>query len=220
MTRTFHCTTPAIAVVAMLCFASLALAADPLPSWNDGAAKQSIVKFVEGVTREGSPDFVPVPERIATFDNDGTLWAEQPIYTQIFFLMDRIKALAPPASGVDGPRSRSPPCSRATARHHGGRRSRRRRAADGHAFRHDDGRVQPHCQRLDRDREASEDRPAVHGHGLPAHARAAGLPARQRLQDLHRLRRRHRVHAALDGKGLRHPARAGDRHRAAASSST
>jgi phosphoglycolate phosphatase-like HAD superfamily hydrolase len=72
-----------------------ALAADPLPSWNEGAARQSIVKFVEGVTREGSSDFVPVSERIATFDNDGTLWAEQPIYTQIFFLVDRVKAMAP-----------------------------------------------------------------------------------------------------------------------------
>ena len=79
---------------ATLTFASLAWAADPLPSWSDGAAKQSIVKFVEGVTREGSADFVPVPERIATFDNDGTLWAEQPIYTQIFFLVDRVKAMA------------------------------------------------------------------------------------------------------------------------------
>jgi phosphoglycolate phosphatase-like HAD superfamily hydrolase len=72
-----------------------ALAADPLPSWNEGAARQSIVKFVEGVTREGSSDFVPVSERIATFDNDGTLWAEQPIYTQIFFLVDLVKAMAP-----------------------------------------------------------------------------------------------------------------------------
>jgi hypothetical protein len=73
---------------------AVAFAADPLPSWNDGATKQSIVKFVEGVTREGSPDFVPVPERIATFDNDGTLWSEQPIYTQVFFLIDQVKAMA------------------------------------------------------------------------------------------------------------------------------
>ena len=65
------------------------------PPGTTGATKQSIVKFVEGVTREGSPDFVPVPERIATFDNDGTLWAEQPIYFQLFFLIDRVKALAP-----------------------------------------------------------------------------------------------------------------------------
>jgi len=68
---------------------------DPLPSWNDGKAKQSIITFVEKVTKPGSPDFVPVPERIAVFDNDGTLWAEQPMYFQAFFVFDRIKALAP-----------------------------------------------------------------------------------------------------------------------------
>jgi hypothetical protein len=55
---------------------------DPLPSWNDGTAKKSIVDFVQRITREGGPDFVPVPERIATFENDGTLWTEQPNYFQ------------------------------------------------------------------------------------------------------------------------------------------
>jgi hypothetical protein len=70
-------------------------AADPLPSWNDGAAKQAIVGFVNKVTSEGSSEFVPVPERIATFDNDGTLWSEQPMYFQFFFAIDRVKALAP-----------------------------------------------------------------------------------------------------------------------------
>ena len=68
---------------------------DPLPSWNDGKAKQSIVEFVAKVTREGSSDFVPVAERIATFDNDGTLWAEQPIYFQLLFAIERAKELAP-----------------------------------------------------------------------------------------------------------------------------
>jgi len=68
---------------------------DPLPSWNDGTARQSIITFVEKVTTPGSPAFVPVPERIATFDNDGTLWAEQPMYVQLFFVFDRIRALAP-----------------------------------------------------------------------------------------------------------------------------
>jgi phosphoserine phosphatase len=68
---------------------------DPLPSWNEGAVKQSIIAFVSAVTREGSPDFVPPPERIATFDNDGTLWIEQPIYVQFAFALDRVKALAP-----------------------------------------------------------------------------------------------------------------------------
>ncbi len=68
---------------------------DPLPSWNDGPAKQSILDFVARVTRPESPDFVPVPKRIATFDNDGTLWSEQPIYFQVAFTLDRLKALAP-----------------------------------------------------------------------------------------------------------------------------
>ena len=68
---------------------------DPLPSWNEGQAKQAIVAFVTDVTREGSPDFVPEPERIATFDNDGTLWVEQPAYVQLVFALDRVKAMAP-----------------------------------------------------------------------------------------------------------------------------
>jgi len=69
--------------------------ADPLPSWNETAAKKAIVAFVERVTKEGSSDFVPVAERIATFDNDGTLWAEQPMYFQFLFAIDRLKALVP-----------------------------------------------------------------------------------------------------------------------------
>src|SRR5437764_8289025 len=68
---------------------------DHLPSWNDGPAKQSIIAFVEKVTKPGSPDFVPVSERIATFDNDGTLWCEQPVPVQLYFALDRVKALAP-----------------------------------------------------------------------------------------------------------------------------
>lgn len=84
----------ATVVAAALSF-TIAHAADPLPSWNDGAPKQAITAFVEKVTKPGSPDFVPVPERIAVFDNDGTLWAEQPMYFQAFFVFDRIKALAP-----------------------------------------------------------------------------------------------------------------------------
>lgn len=80
------------------CIASLslpALAADPLSSWNDGKAKQSLVDFVGKVTREGSPNFGPVAERIATFDNDGTLWVEQPMYFQLIFALERVKVLAP-----------------------------------------------------------------------------------------------------------------------------
>jgi hypothetical protein len=68
---------------------------DPLPSWNDTSAKQAIVDFVGRVTKAGGPDFVAPAERIATFDNDGTLWVEQPMYVQMAFALDRVKALAP-----------------------------------------------------------------------------------------------------------------------------
>jgi phosphoglycolate phosphatase-like HAD superfamily hydrolase len=81
-------------------FLSFALAADlyaedALPSWNDGPAKQSIISFVEQVTDPDSESFVKPEERIATFDNDGTLWAEQPLYVQLAFAIDRVKQLAP-----------------------------------------------------------------------------------------------------------------------------
>ncbi|MBC8128491.1 MAG: haloacid dehalogenase-like hydrolase [Gloeobacteraceae cyanobacterium ES-bin-144] len=86
----------AAALVCALAFTTtIARAADPLPSWNDTAPKQAIVAFVEKLTKEGSADFVPVAERIATFDNDGTLWSEQPMYFQAFFIFDQIKKMAP-----------------------------------------------------------------------------------------------------------------------------
>src|SRR6187399_2996952 len=68
---------------------------DPLPSWNDDGAKMSILGFVARVTTQGGPDFVPVEQRIATFDNDGTLWVEQPMYVQLAFALDRVKVMAP-----------------------------------------------------------------------------------------------------------------------------
>jgi hypothetical protein len=67
---------------------------DPLPSWHDGPAKEAIVQFVGKVTKDGGPDFVPAAERIAVFDNDGTLWSEQPYYNQVAFALDRVKTLA------------------------------------------------------------------------------------------------------------------------------
>jgi phosphoglycolate phosphatase-like HAD superfamily hydrolase len=86
----------AIALVCALAMTTtIAHAADSLPSWNDVAAKKSVVEFVAKVTKEGGPDFVPPAERIAVFDNDGTLWAEQPMYFQLFFALDRVKVLAP-----------------------------------------------------------------------------------------------------------------------------
>jgi len=78
---------------ALLCLATRP--ADPLPSWNEGKSKQAILEFVAKVTKQGAPEFVPAAERIATFDNDGTLWAEQPLYFQFLFALDRVKVLAP-----------------------------------------------------------------------------------------------------------------------------
>ncbi len=86
-------------VLTLMIFALTALPVqaqtDALPSWNDGPAKNAIVDFIQSVVTKGSPNFVPVSDRIAVFDNDGTLWSEQPMYFQAFFIFDRIKQLAP-----------------------------------------------------------------------------------------------------------------------------
>ncbi len=85
----------AIGLLALLGASGAVQGADPLPSWNDGKTKQAITEFVEAVTTPGGADFVPPAERIAVFDNDGTLWAEKPMYFQLAFAVDRVKALAP-----------------------------------------------------------------------------------------------------------------------------
>ena len=86
--------TIALAAILAALISTLAVAAEPLPSWNDGPARRAVVAFVEKVTKEGGPGFVPAPERVAVFDNDGTLWSEQPAYVQVAFTLDRIKAQA------------------------------------------------------------------------------------------------------------------------------
>ncbi len=82
-------------LLATCLLAVAAPAQDPLPSWNDGPAKQAIVNFVKTTTESASPNFVPPAQRIATFDQDGTTWVEHPIYTQVVFAFDRVVALAP-----------------------------------------------------------------------------------------------------------------------------
>jgi phosphoserine phosphatase len=88
-----------LGILGLLCACWLAAAAavseDPLPSWSAGPTEQSILTFVTAVTTQGSPDYVPPAERIAVFDNDGTLWVEQPMYTQLAFVLERVKDLAP-----------------------------------------------------------------------------------------------------------------------------
>ncbi|RWY68870.1 HAD family hydrolase [Rhizobium sp. WSM1325] len=96
--RNFRYFSRGVALAAAACLftaASVVAQADALPSWNDTASKQSIISFVEKVTKPGSVDFVPELERVAVFDNDGTLWVEHPIYTQLAFALDRVKVLAP-----------------------------------------------------------------------------------------------------------------------------
>ena len=83
-----------LAAAGLLPAAPAVAQADPLPSWNEGPAKRAILDFVSRVTTAGGAEFVPVPERIATFDNDGTLWTEQPNYIQAIFALDQVKALA------------------------------------------------------------------------------------------------------------------------------
>ena len=90
------CFASVLALVAGLAFGTRAIAeTDPLSAWSDGPAKKAILAFVRATTEKSSPEFVPPAERIATFDNDGTLWVEHPMYTQLAFALDRIKALAP-----------------------------------------------------------------------------------------------------------------------------
>jgi len=88
--------TTAVALLFVLSATAYAQApADPLPSWNDGPAKQAIIKFVAATTTAGSAEFVANGNRFATFDQDGTLWVEQPIYSQVVFSLDRVVELAP-----------------------------------------------------------------------------------------------------------------------------
>jgi hypothetical protein len=85
----------ALALAILFSCMTAAAQTDPLPSWSDGPSKQAIVKFVQDTTRQGSANFVAPVDRIAVFDNDGTLWSEQPMYFQLAFALDRVKAMAP-----------------------------------------------------------------------------------------------------------------------------
>ena len=188
----------------------IAAQADPLPSWNKGVPKRNILTFVQSVTAEKGPSYVPPSERIAVFDNDGTLWWEQPLYFQLAFALDRVKALAP-----KHPEWQDHAAVQAVLENDmqalGAGREGTRRAGRGDACRHDHRRVRRHRQELAGDRAASAIQSAVHRHRLPSDGGIARLPARQRVQDLHRVGRRHRVHARHFRAGVRHSAGAGDR---------
>jgi len=95
MTLTLRTAQRLFAMLALLFLANLVQAQTPLPSWNDGPSRQAIVEFVAAVTQEGGADYVAPADRIAVFDNDGTLWSEQPLYFQLIFALDQIKVMAP-----------------------------------------------------------------------------------------------------------------------------
>jgi hypothetical protein len=211
MKTIFQKTILAATLVGVMAFTTINLRAqDPLPSWNDGAAKKSIVEFVTKVTKPGSPDFVPVPERIATFDNDGTLWCEQPLPVQAFFVFDRVKELAPqhPEWKTKEPFASVLKGDYKTALA-GGDHAILELFMATHA-----GMTTDEFEKIVKGWIATAKHPkyrqALHCEmTLSADARSARLSARERVQELHRLRRRHRIHAAVGGTGLWHPAGTG-----------
>ncbi len=188
------------------------IAKDPLPSWNDTAPKKNIIAFVDRVTKEGSPDFVPVADRIATFDNDGTLWVEYPMYTQFIFSFDRVKQMAPqhpewktkqPFKGILDDDMKAVMAT-------GEKGIYQVIVATGTGMTSAEyAKIGPRLARADQEQEIQ---PHLHRAHLSADGRTSRLPTRQRFQNLHRLRRRCRIHASLDRKSLRHPARSGRRH--------
>jgi phosphoglycolate phosphatase-like HAD superfamily hydrolase len=104
MKQLLICALATITMANPLALSSAVAQSDPLPSWNDGAAKQAIIAFVKTTTTQGSPTFVPPAERFATFDQDGTLWVEHPIYSQVMYCLDRVPALVkakPELAGVE-----------------------------------------------------------------------------------------------------------------------
>ena len=182
---------------------------DPLPSWNEGAVRQSILDFVAAVTTVGSPDYMKPENRIATFDNDGTLWVEQPMYTQLAFALDRVKALAPehpewkekqPFKAVlDGDMKTLA---------ESGERGMLELVMATHADMTTE-EFENHRRSLARRCPSSQVQAAVYRARLSAHAGSACLPAYERVQDLHRVGWRRRVHATVDRTGLRCAARTG-----------
>ncbi len=193
-------------------FVTHARAADPLPSWNDTAPKQAIIAFVEKVTKEGSPDFVPSPNASPPSTTTARSGASSRCISKLFFAFDRIKALAPQHPEW---KDQEPFASAAQGRHESRARRRRTGLASRCVMATHAGMTTEEFEKSVTDWIATAKHPKtgkpLHRDGLSADARTARLPPRERLQDLHRLRRRHRVHAPLDGEGLRHPARAGRR---------
>lgn len=154
--------------------------ADPLPSWNVGAAKENIQAFVSDVTDPRSKYFIPVEDRIAVFDNDGTLWSEHPAYFQLFFALDRVKTLAPkhPEWKTKQPFKAALEGDLKTV-FSGGEHAAR--TGDGLPCRKYHRRVRTDCHRVDRHRETPPVQAPLHRLRFPAHARITVLYAFERF---------------------------------------
>ena len=184
---------------------------DPLPSWNDGAAKAAINEFVHATTDQSSPKFVPPEQRIATFDQDGTLWVEHPMYTQVFYCLDRVPAVVkakPELAKVE-------PFKTVLS---GNREAMAKLSMDDlfkilaatlTGMSVDESKAEAK-KWLDTARDPLE--AALHRTHLLADDRIAETPARQWLQDLHRHRRRPGFRARLRRARLRDSGRAGGRN--------
>ena len=185
----FFCAVVALGIsVAAVAFAQ---SDDPLPSWNEGPAKKAIVRFLKEVTTAGGARFVPPPERIAVFDNDGTLWAEQPMYFQMEFVFDRVKALAPRHPEWKQKQPFKAALDRDLKTLFAGTKHALLELMMATHYRQHHRGVFANRRGLDCYGEAPENRSSLHGDGLSADAGTARLSARKWLQDLHRVRRRY-----------------------------
>ena len=195
-----------------------------LATWNDGDARRAIVEFVE----QRVADAVPVEERVAVFDNDGTLWCEKPMPIQADFILRRLAEMAEADPEL---RDRQPWkaayerdyawLGKVLAEHYAGDDTNVRTLLGGVLAAHAGISVEDFEAQSDsflRDDAASDPRARVPPDGVRADGRAARLPGGERLLELHRLGRRPRLHAADQPGGVRHPARAGDRQRDSRSS--
>ena len=184
---------------------------DPLPSWNDGPAKKAIVEFVQATTDKASPKFVAPEARIATFDQDGTLWVEQPMYTQVIYCLERVPAVvkAKPALKDVEPFKTVLSGNREAMAKLSMKDLEKILAATltGMTVEQFGAEVKA----VAGDGEAPAVQAPLHRAGLSADARGDAVPARQRLQDLYRDRWRPGLRARVRRAGLRRPARAGGR---------
>ena len=208
---TSSCTTAPTHPASFAGSAAFAADADPLPSWNDGPAKKAILDFVKTTTDKNNPKFVPPEERIATFDQDGTTWVEQPIYSQVLFAFDRVAEMAP-----QHPEWKTKKPFKAILT--GDKEAMAKFTLKDieallcrNSHRHDRGGLPTDRQGLDGESEASTLRPAISADGVPADAGGHEVSARQRLRDLHRDGWRTGFRPCLRAAGLRHSARADDR---------